>query len=71
MYDIFYRDGTMDRDTSLPRRAERGAVALNTDWDGHCYVEQHGQWVEARYQGGDSVLNSYVPKSHAPMRRSY
>jgi hypothetical protein len=47
LYDVFYRDGTMDSSTRLPARAEPGARAENTNWDGHVYVARRGQWVEA------------------------
>lgn len=50
LYDIFYPDRTMDRSTTLDvwGRADRGAVAVNVDWDGHVYVAQRGKWVEGR-----------------------
>ncbi|MFO0449901.1 MAG: hypothetical protein ACK52I_14785 [Pseudomonadota bacterium] len=48
LYDIYYSDRSFDRCTTLPRRAERGAVAVNTNWDGHVYVARRGKWVEGR-----------------------
>lgn len=48
LYDIFHPDFSMDRSTTLPGRAPRGAVATNTNWDGHVYVARRGKWVDGR-----------------------
>lgn len=48
LYDIFYTDRSFDRATRLPARAERGAYAVNLDWDGHIYVARRGKWVDGR-----------------------
>lgn len=50
LYDIFYADRTMDRSTTLNvwGRAERGAVAVNVNWDGHVWIARRGKWVEGR-----------------------
>ena len=50
LYDIFYVDRSFDRSTTLNvwGRAERGAVAINTNWDGHVWVARRGKWVEGR-----------------------
>lgn len=60
IYDIFYADSTMDSSTKLPRRAERGAYAVNVDWDGHVLVAVRGKWVDGRR---DAASGRYVPKS--------
>lgn len=50
LYDIFYIDRSFDRCTKLDvwGRAERGAVAINVNWDGHIWVARRGRWVEGR-----------------------
>ena len=50
LYDIFYADRSFDRSTTLNvwGRAERGAVAINVNADGHVWVERDGEWVEGR-----------------------
>lgn len=48
LYDIFYADRSFDRCTTLDvwGRAERGAVAVNVNADGHVWVARRGKWVE-------------------------
>jgi len=45
LYDIFYDDGTMDRDRPLPDKSEEGAVAVCVNWDNHRYVFRDGDWT--------------------------
>lgn len=47
LYDIFYEDNTFDRARNLPSHAERGAYAINVDWDGHVLLSRRGKWVDA------------------------
>lgn len=51
LYDIYYRDGSMDRATRLPKRAEPGAIALCANGDGHAYMASKGQWIDAKRDG--------------------
>jgi len=62
LYDIYYTDRSFDRARDLPARAERGAYALNVDWDGHVYVAQRGKWVEGRREGDRFVPTVAPPR---------
>jgi hypothetical protein len=49
LYDVFYTDGTMDRDIPLPQKGAPGAKAVNTNWDRHVFRwdEKKNDWVLA------------------------
>ena len=53
LYDIFYADGSMDRDRPLPNKSERGTIARNTNWDHEVLIFNGTDWVTHTYEDDD------------------